>query len=234
MLAGSPLLLASDAVISVIVPVRDESPAVASRFARFAADSDTEVVVADGGSDPATIEAFRRIGARVLTGPGRRGARLHEAAGAARGNFLFFVHADSKPPAGALESVRQALSNGAAGGAFSLAYEDAGPAMRWIAAWANLRSRLLRLPFGDQGIFCRRDAYERSGGFRDLAVCDDLDFVLRLRRAGRFRVLREKTETSPRRYRSRGALAQVLVNWRVLAGFFAGVAPEKLERWYGK
>jgi hypothetical protein len=104
--------------------------------------------------------------------------------------------------------------------------------MRWIAWWGNLRSRLLRLPFGDQGIFCRRDAYEKAGGFRDWPVCDDVDLVRRLRRTGRFEVRREKTETSPRRYRSRGALRQVLTNWKVLAGYYLGVPPETLARWY--
>ncbi len=56
----------------------------------------------------------------------------------------------------------------------------------------------------------------------------------RLKRAGPFRVLPEKTVTSPRRYRERGALRQVLRNWKVLLGYFAGVSSEKLERWYNQ
>jgi hypothetical protein len=180
----------------------------------------------------ATLEAFRAVGARVIEGRGTRGARLAAAAAEARGDVLFFVHSDSRPPAGASQAIRRAVEAGAAGGAFSLAYEGAGPALRWIAAWANLRSRWLELPFGDQGIFCRRDAYDRAGGFRDLAICDDLDFVRRLRRAGPFVVLPEKTTTSPRRFRDRGALRQVLVNWKVQLGYFAGARPETLERWY--
>lgn len=221
-------------MLSIVVPVRGEEPAVAARFARLAADPGAEVLVADGGGDPATAEAFRAIGARVLTGSGTRGSRLARAAAEARGDALLFLHSDSLLPEGALDAVRRALAGGAAAGAFSLAYQDAGPALRWIAAWANLRSRWFKLPFGDQGIFCARDAYDRAGGFRDLAVCDDLDFVRRLRRAGRFVILPEKTTTSPRRYRERGALTQVLVNWKVQIGYFAGVSPEKLERWYNK
>lgn len=104
--------------------------------------------------------------------------------------------------------------------------------MRWVAWWANRRASGWNLPFGDQGIFCRREAYERSGGFRDLPICDDLDFVLRLRRAGRFVVRPEKTWTSPRRYVEAGIIRQVLRTWRVMLGYFAGVAPEKLTRWY--
>ena len=88
------------------------------------------------------------------------------------------------------------------------------------------------MPFGDQGIFCRRDLYERSGGFADLPICDDVDFVRRLKRVSALRILPEKTLTSPRRYREQGSVRQVLRNWRVLAGYFAGVSPETLLRWY--
>ena len=190
--------------------------------------------MADGGDCPETSRAFEAIGAAIVRGGGSRGLRLHRAARQARGETLFFVHADSRPPGNALDAIRYCLEAGAAAGAFSLAYEDATPALEWIAWWANQRSRLLRLPFGDQGLFCRREAYEKTGGYRDLAICDDVDFVRRLKRAGPFSVLPEKTVTSPRRYREHGALRQVLRNWKVLRGYFAGVSSEKLERWYNK
>ena len=219
-------------VISVIVPVKGESPEAVRGFVPLAADPAAEVLVADGGGCPETSDAFRAIGARVLSGSGSRGARLHRAAQEARGDAFLFVHSDSRLPYGALDLVREALRGGAGAGAFSLGYQDAGPGLRWIAAWANRRSRWLGMPFGDQGIFCRREAYERAGGFRDLPICDDVDFVRRLKGAAAMRILPEKTLTSPRRYRESGNVRQVLRNWRVLAGYFAGVAPEKLQRWY--
>jgi rSAM/selenodomain-associated transferase 2 len=218
-------------MISVIVPILNESPEAANAFARFARDEGSELLVADGGGDERTRAAFRDAGARVLALPGTRGARLARAAREARGDVLFFLHADSRPPENALALVSQSLDRGADAGAFSLAYEGADLRMRWIAWWANRRSRL-GLPFGDQGIFCRRSAYERAGGFRDLPICDDLDLVRRLRRAGRFVVRPEKTVTSASRYREVGALRQVLRTWRVLAGYYAGVPPETLRRWY--
>lgn len=219
-------------MISVIVPIKNEPPETARGFARFAdAREESELLVADGGGDERTREAFREAGARVLSLPGTRGARLAEAAAAAQGDVLFFLHADSRPPDDALVLIARSLGRGAEAGAFSLAYEGADRRMRWIAWWANRRSRL-GMPFGDQGIFCRRRAYERAGGFRDLPICDDLDLVRRLRRAGPFVVLPEKTVTSPRRYREVGALRQVLRTWRVLLGYYAGVSPETLTRWY--
>ena len=200
-------------MISVIVPIKNEPPDADAPFARFDSPPDSELLLAvdDGAS---------------------RGARLARAAGRARGDILFFVHADSRPPANAGAVIRQTIGAGAAAGAFSLAYESPTAALRRIAWWANLRSRLLRLPFGDQGIFCRRDAYEAAGGFRDLPVCDDLDLVRRLRRTGRFVIRPEVTVTSARRYRERGAFRQVLRVWTVAAGYFLGVRPERLARWY--
>lgn len=218
----------------MIVPIRNEDPGAAAGFARFAQAPAAELLIADGTGGSPAADAFARIGARVLRGSGPRGARLALAAREARGDVLFFLHADSRAPDDALELIREAVAAGAAAGAFSLAYTGGGAGMRWVAWWANVRSRFFRLPFGDQGIFCRRDVYERVGGFRDLPICDDVDLVRRLRRAGPFRLRREKTWTSPRRYDARGVVRQVLRNWRVLAGYFAGVSPATLARWYNE
>ena len=199
-------------MISLIVPVLDESPAEIAELLELSAGPDCEAVIANASA-------------------GTRGASLAAAAGRARGDVFFFVHADSRPPKDALAIIRMEIEAGAAGGAFSLAYEPGDATMRRIAWWANARSRLLRLPFGDQGLFCRRDAYERAGGFRDMAVCDDLDLIRRLKRQGRFVIRPEAMRTSPHRYRG-GALRQVLRVWRVFLGYYAGVSPERLARWY--
>jgi CTP:molybdopterin cytidylyltransferase MocA len=206
------MLASARRMISLIVPVRDESPAEIAGLVELAAEPGAELVLADASAES-------------------RGASLARAAARARGDILFFVHADSRPPKRALAIVRRAIEAGAAAGAFSLAYASEDPKMRRIAWWANLRSRLLRLPFGDQGLFCRRDAYEKAGGFRDMAVCDDLDLIRRLKRQGRFVIRPEATRTSPRRYLG-GALRQVLRVWRVFLGYYAGVSPERLARWY--
>lgn len=219
-------------MISLIIPIRGEAPEIAERFRPFANAGEAEILIADRGERPETTRAFEAVGARIVSGPGSRGLRLDRAARQARGDVLFFVHADSQPPENALSAIAESLAAGAVAGAFSLAYENETASLAWIAWWANLRSRRLGLPFGDQGLFCRREAYAACGGFRDLPVCDDVDIVRRLKRVGRLQVRPEKMTTSPRRYREAGALRQVLRNWCVLAGYYAGVSPEKLERWY--
>ncbi len=219
-------------MISVIVPIKNEGPEVVERFRNLAAAPGVELLVADGGGCAETTAAFRSIGAQIVESSGPRGARLAEAARRARGEMLLFFHSDSDPPKNAALVIEKSMTNGTAAGAFSLAYRNADARLRWIAWWANRRSRWLGLPFGDQGLFCRRDAYEKAGGFSPLPICDDVDLVRRLKRVGQLVIRPEKTATSPRRYRQRGALKQVLRNWRVLAGYFLGVSPKRLERWY--
>lgn len=218
--------------VSMIVPVRNETPDVVAALTDLARRGFCELIIVDSGRSPVVASAREPLRIERIAGAGSRGACLAKAVSEARGDVFFFLHADSRPPGNAVEIIRDALAHGASSGAFSLAYANAGRRMRWVAAWANLRSRLLRLPFGDQGIFCRREAYQSAGGFRDMAVCEDVDLVRRLRRTGRFVVRPEVVTTSARRYQERGVFRQVLRVWIVLGGYFVGVSPERLGRLY--
>ena len=214
-------------MISLVVPLRGGGEEWWSNVAPLA--DDFEIVVVDGGAHRAADPPFS---ARIIALPGvSRGARLDRGARESRGSAIFFLHGDSRPPAGARGMIERAIEAGAPAGCFLLRYDEETPALVRIARWANRRTRWARLPFGDQGIFCTREAYVRTGGFRDLPVCDDVDFVRRLRRLPGFAVLSACCETSSRRYRRRPA-RRVLRNAAVLTGYFAGVAPSTLERWY--
>jgi rSAM/selenodomain-associated transferase 2 len=222
--------------VSIVIPVRDEPAEVGHAIASWwkATPAESELCVVDAADSPAS-RVLREKGARVISAPGAtRGARLARAAELASGDTLVFLHADSRPPHRAVELLREAIERGAAAGAFSLAYADADRVMRWTAFWANVRSRYLRLPFGDQGLFCTRAAYDRAGGFRDLPICEDVDLVRRLKRTGPFVVLPERVVTSPRRYRRRGAARQTFRVWTTLAGYYLGVDPARLARWYAR
>lgn len=218
--------------VSMIVPIRNETPEAAASLADLARRGFCELIIVDSSRAPVAAGAEGPLRIQRIAAAGSRGACLARAVSEARGDVFFFLHADSRPPENAVELIRDALARGASSGSFSLAYANADLRMRWVASWANLRSRILRLPFGDQGIFCRREAYQLAGGFRDMAVCDDVDLVRRLRRTGRFVVRPEVTTTSARRYQERGVFRQGLRVWIVLAGYFTGVSPERLASWY--
>lgn len=224
--------------ISVIVPVAaDEAPPEALFFGRVTgAEPPVELIgAADTGISSNVREAFARAGARLHLSPASRGARLREAALSSPSEEIFvFLHADTVLPSGWDTAVRAAIDEGASSGAFRLSFSGGGLRMRWVASWANLRTAFTRVPYGDQAPFVRRDVYERLGGHCPWPFLEDWDLSWRLRDAGRVTLLRERVETSPRRYLERGVLRTVLKNWKILRMVKRGESPEHLAELYRK
>lgn len=191
-----------------------------------------EVVVSDGGSTDRTREVAASLGARVVAGPSGRGAQLNRGAAATDAEILLFLHADTTLPPGAAEAVRVAVAQGCCGGGFRVRFEPTRPLFRFGAAIANARTRLTRVPLGDQAQFVTRDAFARLGGYREWPLLEDLDFARRLKRAGRVAVLPLEVSTSARRFVKRGAVRTVATNWLIWTLFLCGVSPERLVRLY--
>jgi hypothetical protein len=229
----------SSLAIAVVVPVAaGEAPPSEAFFERVrgAVPPAALFAAADVRTPPETREAFERAGAILLTfEEAPRGARLTRAAlsPALRGfPLLLFLHSDTLLPDGWAERVRAAVASGAAGGAFRLAFEGGGSSLSCVAFWANLRTALTRVPYGDQAPFVRRDVYERLGGHRPWPLLEDVDLFDRVKRAGRVVLLPLAVRTSPRRYLERGILRTVLLNWKTLLRYRMGVDPEILAREY--
>jgi hypothetical protein len=229
--------------IAVVVPVgAAEAPPPGIFFERVRrAEAPVSLfAAADARIRPETREAFARAGATLFTFEGiPRGARLARAAQlspySAESSLLLFLHADTILPVDWESAVRAALARGAAGGAFRLGFAGGGPRMAWVAAWANIRTRFTRVPYGDQAPFVRRDVYERLGGHAPWPFLEDWDFSRRLVAAeGRARValLEARVETSPRRYLENGVAKTVAKNWEILRRVRRGEAPAELAKVY--
>jgi rSAM/selenodomain-associated transferase 2 len=216
--------------ISVVIPALDEEGSIDAAIASVAAEAD-EVIVADGGSADATRERARAAGARVVDAPRGRGVQLQHGARAAGGEWLVFLHADTRLEPGWSRCLLR-LPETTPGGAFRLRIDSPRRAFRVIELGARLRCRLLRLPYGDQAVFARRAAYERAGGFRPLPLMEDVDFVRRLRRLGPLALPAHRAVTSARRWEARGALSGTLRNWRLMLLYALGRTPERLARLY--
>jgi hypothetical protein len=220
-------------VIGVVVPVRNEPPPGPGILERLREAEGCEVVVA---ADPAlpeeTREAWRRAGAVVRVSGEPRGARLNEAAAACRGDVLLFLHTDTLLPPGWAVAVERAVAEGAAGGAFRLAFSGGGARMAAVAAVANLRTALTRVPYGDQAPFVRRDLFGRLGGFAPWPLLEEVDFGRRLRRLGPIALLPESVSTSPRRYLALGVARTFLTNWSILLRWRLGASPFALAEEY--
>jgi len=195
------------------------------------------VIVPLRGEPPDSVRAVGALagpGVEVLLadGEGPRGARLAEAASRASGGVLLFLHADTALPAGWAAAVESAVAEGAAGGAFKLGFSGGGLRMAWVAFWANVRTGVTRVPYGDQAPFVRREVYERLGGHRPWPLLEDVEFGERLRAAGKVVLLPAAVLTSPRRYLERGVARTVLRNWTILRRYRRGGSPEELARLY--
>lgn len=221
--------------ISVIIPVLDEAARIERRLDELAREPDfDEVIVVDGGSADGTADRARaRRTAKLIDAPRGRARQMNRGTHVASGDVLLFLHADVSLPAGAPRLIRDALANpNVVAGAFKTWHVSDAESRR--APWlhlADVRSRYSRLPYGDQAIFVRREAFERIGGYPDQELMEDLELSLRLRRLGRIAIVPASVRVSGRRFLAHPFQDTLLVNLFPLL-YRAGVAPSALARAY--
>lgn len=217
--------------VALLIPALDEEESLCRLLPGLVALAD-EVVVSDGGSADATVAVAQAAGARVVVGPRGRGGQLNRAAAAASSDVFLFLHADTELPADGLERVRAAIRGGAAGGAFQLEFATDRALLRFGARLINRRTRLTKIPLGDQAQFVTREVFETLGGYREWPILEDLDFARRLKAAGPVAILDAKVVTSPRRFERLGVARTIATNWLIWGLFALGVRPERLARLY--
>jgi rSAM/selenodomain-associated transferase 2/rSAM/selenodomain-associated transferase 1 len=219
--------------ISVVIPTLNEEEHLEPTLESVTRGPDIEVIVVDGVSTDGTAGLALARGARLLTTSAQRARQMNAGAAAASAPVLLFLHGDTRLPPGFSGHALELLAGrGTAAGAFGLAVAGRGWGLRLIERLANARSRLLRLPYGDQGLFVMADLFRRLGGFPELPIMEDVVFVRRLNTRGRIAIAPCSALTSDRRWRRLGLLRTTLVNQLVLTGFFLGVDPARLAGWY--
>jgi len=219
--------------LSIIIPALDEEAAIGATLRALEGVPGCEIIVADGGSRDATRAiAAAHEGVGCIACARGRAAQMNAGAAAARGDIFLFLHADSILAAAAAARLADALAARpeSPGGAFRFALDSRRARYRLIELGVSIRTRLFHLPYGDQGLFARRAAFEALGGFRELSRGEDLDFVLRLRRLGPLYFPRDTIVTSARRWERDGFARTTLSNWRCLARLAMGRSPRRAAR----
>jgi len=223
--------------ISVIIPVLNEAGGindVITHIRSQAAVDAVEIIVVDGDPAGSTIKAISHPGIITAVAEKGRGSQMNCGALRAAGHILLFLHADTILPPNAFARIRKCMEVPShAGGAFDLGIDSARKIFRITERYVAWRTRLTRIPFGDQAIFVRRDCFERIGGYRDIPIMEDVDLMRRIRQRGdAICVIPEKVMTSARRWERDGIVFGTLRNWMLQALYCCGVAPERLARFY--
>ncbi|MDH3199188.1 MAG: TIGR04283 family arsenosugar biosynthesis glycosyltransferase, partial [Candidatus Krumholzibacteria bacterium] len=223
-----------DFAISVVVPTLNEADALPRCLSALdCTDERLQVIVADGGSTDGTLRiaaSFER--ALVVSAPAGRAGQMNAGAKASRGEALWFLHADCRPPCGAPDAIRRALADPrVAGGAFGFALDGPGFALRVLELGVRLRCLLFRLPYGDQGLFVRRSVFEGVGGFQEIPAFEDVRLVRAIKKRGRLALLPARLPTSPRRWRRDGVIRTTARHLAMSVMERLGASPERLASW---
>lgn len=221
-------------MISAVIPTLNAGAALAAALGSLPRGLVAEVIVSDGGSADDTLDVAARQGAVVVEGPAGRGAQMVRGAEVARGDWLLFLHADTTLSEGAKNEINEFMSGPANAGkaaVFRFTLDDRGVKACLLEVLVRVRCRVLALPYGDQGLLISRALYEAVGGFRPLALMEDVDMVHRIGRA-RLHYFKSAAITSAERYRRDGYLRRMVRNACCLGAYFLGVAPARLREFY--
>ena len=216
-------------LVSFIIPVFRDAE-VLSRTLGAMDFGGAEVIVAATEGD-ASLAALRASQSDVIwvTAPRGRARQMNAGAAVARGDWLLFLHADTCLMTGWRAAIDRADADAAINlGCFRFALDSPSPAARLIEIGVRIRVRLFGLPYGDQALFVRREAFAALRGYSDLPIMEDVDLVRRLRETGRLYAASEQAVTSARRWEEDGWLRRTARHLSLIVRYFAGVHPERL------
>lgn len=220
--------------IHIIIPTYNEAERIGPLVAYLRGGCAAPVAVANAPTTTdATAARAAQAGAQVLSCPqAGRAMQMNCGAKASRAEWLYFVHADTYPPASFMADIAEAVAAGCDFGYFS--YNLDSPS--WILRF-NSRATRFDTRFsggGDQTLFIRRSVFDALGGFDErLHIMEDFDLVWRAKRAGyRHRLITNDATTSARKYTANSWLRVNLVNLAVFVLFHLGVSTALMARHY--
>ena len=245
----------SAAKISIIIPVLNEADNIKNTLlsvytrenteSESIEDKNLEIIVVDGGSEDDTlaiVKTFKHTESdilgntsdiKIIFSPPGRALQMNAGAKVATGNILLFLHADTCLP----DDFHGIIANTFKckryiAGAFTLRIDAAKLSLRLVEWGVKLRSRFFGLPYGDQGIFVRKNTFEQIGGFPEIPIMEDFEFIGKLKKLGKIAIIPSPVVTSPRRWLTKGVMQTTIINQFVIIAFSLGISPYKIRDWY--
>ncbi len=223
-------------MISIIIPVVNEADVIEKNIANIrnaCSTNDVEFIIVDGGSTDGTIAIAEKLSVTVVRCEKGRAKQMNHGALFAKGEILYFLHADSIPPLQFDQKILNAYQNGAAIGCFRLAFDY----KHWFLkanSWFT-RFDMNAIRFGDQSLFVVKNVFLKSGGFReDMVIMEDQEIIHRLKKHGKFIVLKDEVITSARKYLDNGIFKMQGIFFIIWAMYYLGYSQEHLLKEYKK
>ena len=221
----------------MVVPVLNEARHLPFLLADLQRWPDAlQIVVVDGGSTDKTIQVAHQGGAQVVQSPVQgRGQQLQRGLQLSQHSWLMVLHADSRLSQHWVDHVQRVLSMARGrqqAWAFDFRVDQRRPMLKLLEWCVALRSRWGQMPYGDQGLLIHRSLYERVGGYRSLALMEDVDLIQRLQQISRIGALGCALTTSSRRWSRRSVLNQAWKNAQLRRRWRNGLNAEQLIQTY--
>ncbi len=219
--------------LSVIIPTLNEGTGIEALLLILQSirAQGHEVIVADGGSNDATIPLARPLSDQIVSAPRGRAQQMNAGAAVANGDALFFLHADSQLPANFLSLILDAVSPGC-WGRFDIRLSGDRFLFRVVEWFMNQRSRWSGISTGDQGLFVTRELFDAVGGFPAIDLMEDIAITKRLRKIEAPICLPDPIITSSKRWEKNGAWRTIWLMWRLRFAYWRGADPADLARIY--
>lgn len=218
------------APISIVIPTFNSQKTLkktfVSLFEGIEAGIIRELIVVDGGSTDKTKEIVVGCGGKFISCKKSRGLQICTGVKLAQGDFIFILHSDSVLQADWSKKISKFL-NREVGYYCKLSFDSKHPLAYLTSNWANARSRIFNLPYGDQGLLLARQLLIENGNYSSIPIMEDVDLALRLK--GRLFGMPIAITTSSEKYQKEGWLRQGRRNIFRQARFILGADPTSLE-----
>lgn len=220
--------------LSIVIPVLNEEAYILkllSYLEKHCSDRTLEIIVVDGGSSDRTATLATQGGAKVFDSERGRAAQMNCGAKMAKGDILYFIHADTYPPNSFEKDIAAAVQNGFPAGCFRMKFDTESKFLSFFAWFSRVNHRLCR--GGDQSLFVTRELFEKTGGFdTDYKVYEDTEFITRLYKQARFKVLPQSVITSARKYERIGPIRLQYHFGIIHMKHLLGAGPQQLHEYY--
>ena len=220
-------------MVSVICPIYNEQGMLSRNSVWLQKlSSCSELIFVDGKSIDQGVEIAEQCG-KVIHSKKGRAAQMNMGAAAAKGDVLLFLHADTIISPDTISSIESSMKDyNCIGGCLTQRIDGKGMIYRLIEGLGNVRAKITKVFYGDQGMFVRKDIFLKLGGFPKVPIMEDVIFSKRLRRSGKTVVLMDKILTSSRRWDKKGIVKPSLLYSLVNILFWLRLPLEKIKLFY--